>query len=171
MKALRTLALAAIAAFASLPALADTVNMGTLLIPSSNNIGPMQKAATASFTDTFNFDISASAAGMALAIEMNYIGISGAGVVSLSSMELFKGATSQGTFSAVSGRLQGSFATMTAGTYSLVIKGSATAGTPNGSYAGNLTLTSVPEPGTLALFGFGLAAAGFASRRGRKTSV
>jgi hypothetical protein len=53
----------------------------------------------------------------------------------------------------------------------IVVTGSAVGGTPAGSYAGSLGLTAVPEPGTLALFGFGLAAAGFAARRGRKASV
>jgi hypothetical protein len=173
LKALRTLALAAVATLASLPAFSGTYALGTLTVPSTTGIGPVFYASTvASFSDTFTFDIASNAGGMALTTTMNFTGIAGAGVVTLNSLQL---QTSTGTVlgsGVISGSvIQGSFGTLSAGSYKIVVTGSAVGGTPAGSYAGSLGLTAVPEPGTLALFGFGLAAAGFAARRGRKASV
>jgi hypothetical protein len=173
MKTIRAFALAAVATLASLPAFSGTYALGTLTVPSTTGIGPVfYSTTTASFTDTFTFDIAAAAGGMALTTTMNFAGVAGAGVVTLNSMQL---QTSTGTVlgsGTISGSvIQGSFGTLSAGSYKIVVTGSAVGGTPAGGYSGSLGLTAVPEPGTLALFGFGLAAAGFASRRGRKTSV
>lgn len=173
MNALRTIALAAVATLASLPAFSTVVPLGTLAVPSTTAL-PTQTYATtvASFTDEFTFTISAAAGSMALTTEMNFASVAGAGKVTLTAMELrTSGGTLLGTGTISGTTITGNFGTITAGDYKIVVKGSSTAGSPAGSYGGVLGLTAVPEPGTLALFGLGLAVAGFAGRRGRKTQV
>ena len=173
MKALRTLALAAVATLASLPAFSTVIPLGTLAVPSTTPL-PTQTYATtvASFTDEFTFTIAADAGGMALTTEMNFSAIPGAGKVTLTSMQLqTSGGTVLGTGTISGTTITGNFGVITSGSYKIVVKGSSTAGTPAGSYGGVLGLTAVPEPGTLALFGLGLAVAGFAGRRGRKTQI
>ena len=59
--------------------------------------------------------------------------------------------------------LPGSGAMLTAGNYILTLTGTNSVGI--GSYAGNLAVTAVPEPETLALMLAGIGAVGFIARR------
>ncbi len=57
-----------------------------------------------------------------------------------------------------------------AGSYELVIKGNLLGGHVDGSYAGNFTVSAIPEPETYAMLLAGLGLLGFMSRR-RKENV
>ena len=172
MNKIRAFALAAVASLASLSAFSSTIPLGTLSVPSQTSL-PAQTYAvnTPSFTDDFTFSITAEAANSAAAIALNFP-IVGAGVITLTGISLIgPSSTVTGSINAALGQANLQLNTIVAGSYTLRITGSATGGNPAASYFGSLNLTAVPEPGTLALFGFGLAAAGFAGRRGRKARI
>lgn len=173
MNALRTIALAAVATLASLPAFSNTIALGTLAVPSTTPLPTQVYSTTVTFTDYFTFTIDAAAGSMALTTQMNFdTVIPTAGKVTLTSMQLQTGGGAVLGTGTISGTtIIGNFGTISAGSYRIAVTGSSIAGSPGGSYGGSLGLTAVPEPGTLALFGLGLAVAGFAGRRGRKTQV
>ena len=173
MNKIRAFALAAVASLASLPAFSTIVPLGTLAVPSTTPLPTQVYSTTTSFTDEFTFTIGSVAGGMALTTQMNFDSIiPTAGKVTLTGMTLqTSGGSVLGTGVISGTTIIGNFGVISSGAYKIVVTGSSTAGVPSGSYGGSLGLTAVPEPGTLALFGFGLAAAGFASRRGRKASV
>jgi hypothetical protein len=85
--------------------------------------------------------------------------------VVLNGVSLYQGATLLANESIFStGNYNFAVGPLGTGSYSLVVTGSTVNGS-TGTYGVRVGL--VPEPGTLALFGLGLAGAAFAARRGK----
>jgi hypothetical protein len=169
LKSLFAAALLAIAA----PSMADTIkvfNLGSLSVPSSTwLINAFDEAG--SYEDRYNFSIdqSAAAGGWEVAFDL-----SNALNINVFNVSL---ANSGGTsFGSDATPTNFSFGALGAGSYTLSVF--STVSNTRGwdwldavGYVGQLTLgsarptTSVPEPGTLALFGAGLVGVAFAIRR------
>jgi hypothetical protein len=151
---------------------AISVDLGLLSVPGAAVIGNTFDA-TGSYTDEYQFTIGSSATASGLTLEFdlsNRLGIDVTGI-SLSG--------SGGFYAADSTASLYSFGSLGAGTYTLSVYSSVFAPSTSSlfginwgvvGYAGVLSLgpsrsTSVPEPGTLALFGAGLVGIAFAMRR------
>jgi len=172
MKALRLIAVAALALAASAQSFATDFSLGTLSVPSVTSlVNNFTTAGTYNFTDNYSFTINSGAQTFSIGANFNITPANG--VIALSTMQLFVagvgGAQIGSNIVATTG---GTFGNIGNGNYVLKVNGSITNSNgqyPVPGYGGQLQLVSAPEPGTLALFGLGLTAAGFAGRRGRKS--
>lgn len=166
MKRVALVALTALSALWLLPARALTVDLGTVPVPSSWDL-QHSFSGTANFDDIYTFTIETSALAWGGVFEF----VSDDNTLSLlvSSVSLYDTEKVLQVDYTPDGY---SFSGLTAGTYSLHVQGRVD---PDGGavvdpvyYQGKLSLsllTSVPEPGSLALFGLGLAAAALTGRR------
>ena len=178
MKALRLIAVAALAVAASAQSFANSYVLGTLTVPSlappviADHNG---LAINATFTDTYSFSFTAPAPGGATTtgVLIDYTPLND---VLLQSVSLYSGLVGSGTLiqtqNVVTSPFTFSFTQQPSGNYYLSVVGKAIQSpldpsSTSHSYTTRVSL--VPEPGTLALFGLGLAGAGFAARRGRKS--
>lgn len=162
MKALRLAAFALIAVAASATSMATTYNLGAITVPgqsaiqNSNVTGP-------TFSDSFEFSFSYLDPVFATAVLFDYVPVNDVG---LDSISMFQGATLLGTQSLFgTGPFTVQVGPLFTGSYSAVVTGHTLTGATSGTYGVRIGL--VPEPGTLALFGLGLAGAAFAARRGK----
>jgi hypothetical protein len=162
MKALRLAAFALIAVAASATSMATVYPLGTMTVPGIKTIGASY-TSPGTFTDEYTFNFAepiADPIGISAAFN---IGTPGSSVLNIDSVSLYQGGTLLGTL-AGSGVFM--FSSISAGNYSLFVQSTVSGTGPFFSgYGGNLQL--VPEPGTLALLGLGLAGAAFAARRGK----
>lgn len=147
---IRYLAALLVLASAASPAIADsctsTTNLGTIGVPSITGVWNSFSGPT-SFVDCYNFTLGGSGTVSDIVFEidpwLNKLDINLSSIVLSSSSLVISGVVS---------RDAGLFNT-SVGYVGLLIA--------TGTTGGN----SVPEPGTLALFGLGLLGVGFASRR------
>jgi len=167
MKALRLAAFALIAVAASATSMATNYNLGNITVPgasaiqNSNVTGP-------TFSDTFDFSFTYADPVFSTSVLFDYFPANDVALTSYSlcinscsnplnllGYEVLSGA---GPFVMQAGPLA-------TGSYSVVVTGNTLTGDNKGRYGVRIGL--VPEPGTLALFGLGLAGAAFAARRGK----
>lgn len=166
MKRLALIAVTALSALWLSPAKALTVDLGTVPVPSSWDL-QHSFSGTANFDDIYTFTINTSAIAWGGVFE--FISDDNTLALLISSVSLYDTEKVLQVDYTPDGY---SFSGLTAGTYSLHVQGRVD---PDGGsvvdpvyYQGKLNLgllTSVPEPGSLALFGVGLAAAALAGRR------
>ena len=162
MKALRLAAFALIAVAASATSMATTYNLGAITVPGTSVI---QNAPVTgpTFSDTFNFSFSYADPVFATAVLFDYVPVNDVG---LDSISLYQGSTFLGTQNLFgTGPFSVDAGPLFSGSYSAVVTGHTLTGSNAGAYG--LRIGLVPEPGTLALFGLGLAGAAFAARRGK----
>jgi PEP-CTERM motif len=162
MKALRLAAFALIAVAASATSMATVYPLGNFTVPGIKSIGASYTSA-GTFTDEYTFSfVEPIADPIGISAAFN-IGLPGSSNLTIDSVVLKQGATVLGSFV---GPGIFNFSSITNGSYSLFVQSTVSGTGPFFSgYGGNLQL--VPEPGTLALFGLGLAGAAFAARRGK----
>lgn len=156
------LTLAALAIAASGAAQADYINLGTITAPETVEFGNGWFFAPESFRDVFAFELTNGADTYGMIMEGGLFGWTDVNLVSLRSNTSITRDNSPGEFS---------FSGLTAGAYSLIVRGNA-GGILTG-YSGTMTFVptaQVPEPGTLALFGLGLMALAFTTMRRRARS-
>ncbi len=161
MKALRLAAFALIAVAASATSMANFFPLGNISVPGASAI-QNSNVTGASFSDTFQFSFTAPSAfsGGVLFDQTPFADVTLTNVSLLdSSMTLLE---SHSLFGA--GQFVFGFNQVTTGQYYVQVLGTTDNGS-SGSYTAKIAL--VPEPGTLALFGLGLAGAAFAARRGK----
>jgi len=169
MKALRLAAFALIAVAASATSMANNYNLGAVSVPGYSGLGAAT-AAPGLFNDNFYFSFTAPNAfpeGVTFAFvakatlipTMATIGKWNTVTMTATSID-----DSMALFPSPGTVYYFGFGQLTApGDYYVNI-----AGTNSGSTAMyGLQVQLVPEPGTLALFGLGLAGAAFAARRGK----
>ncbi len=176
MKALRLIAVAALAVAASAQSFANSYVLGTLTVPSlappviADHNG---LAINATFTDTYSFSFTAPSGATTTGVLFDYTPLND---VLLQSVSLYSGLVGSGTLiqtqNVVTSPFTFTFAPQPSGNYYLSVAGKAIQSpldpsSTSHSYTTRISL--VPEPGTLALFGLGLAGAGIAARRGRKS--
>ena len=151
---------------------AISVNLGSLSVPGVAVIGNVFNA-TGDYEDKYQFTIGTSATASGLTLEFDLSGRLGIDVTGLA---LYSGLNQIGYDSNASVY---NFGSLGAGTYSLHVFSTVFAPSSYSlfgidwgvvGYGGVLSLgparsTSVPEPGTLALFGAGLVGIAFAMRR------
>jgi PEP-CTERM motif len=163
MKALRLAAFALIAVAASATSMATNYNLGNITVPGTS----MPQVATVSgptFSDTFQFSFTAPFSfpgGVAFDYSplTSTILLTNASLLD-SSMNLLDSQAMVQTFPGV---YYFGFNQISTGTYYIGLSGTASG---SGNYY-TAQIALVPEPGTLALFGLGLAGAAFAARRGK----
>jgi hypothetical protein len=158
---------------ASSPTWAVDLDLGLLSVPSITAIGNTFSAA-GNYTDTYDFSIAseANAGGLILEIDPSWLLDIAITSVSLSGVT---GSLSN----LLPDLLTYSFGSVAAGSYTLSVSTSVTgnSGFFNVGYLGSLTLLApststgriitAPEPGTLAMYMFGLLVVGFFARRAR----
>jgi len=171
MKALRLLAVAALAVAASSPSFALTFNLGALSVPSvANPVTPHHaEAINTVFNDDFTFSYTAAGGATTTGVVFDYAPLND---ILLTNVALYSGVPTGTNTLIQSTAVTGSpftftFASQPSGSYFLRVTGKTLQGDGDDYYTSRISL--VPEPGTLALFGLGLTAAGFAGRRGRKS--
>ena len=172
MKALRLIAVAALALAASAQSFATDFPLGTLSVPSVTNLANnFTVAGTYNFTDKYSFTVTSGAQTFSIGANFNIAPQNG--TISLSTMQLYvAGPGGAQIGSDITATVGGTFGNISNGNYVLKVNGNINNSNglyPVPGYGGQLQLISAPEPGTLALFGLGLAGAGFAARRGRKS--
>jgi len=163
MKALRLAAFALIAVAASATSMATNYNLGSITGP-GNYAPQIAPVSGPTFSDTFQFSFTAPFAfpgGVAFdfspltsTILLTNVSLLDSGMNLLGSQALIQNFPGVYYFG---------FNQISAGTYYIGIDG--TASESGNYYTAQIQL--VPEPGTLALFGLGLAGAAFAARRGK----
>jgi len=163
MKALRLAAFALIAVAASATSMATNYNLGNITVPGTST-PQVVSVAGPTFSDTFKFSFTepfAFPGGVAFdyspltsTILLTNVSLLDSGMNLLGSLVPFE---------YVPGVYLFGFNQISTGTYYIGVAGNVSA--PGNYYTAQIQL--VPEPGTLALFGLGLAGAAFAARRGK----
>ena len=161
MKALRLAAFALIAVAASATSMATNYNLGNISVPGASAI-QNSTVTGATFSDSFDFSFTYADPVFSTSVLFDYFPVQD---VVLNGVSLYQGATLLANESIFStGNYNFAVGPLGTGSYSLVVTGSTVNGS-TGTYGVRVGL--VPEPGTLALFGLGLAGAAFAARRGK----
>ena len=166
MKALRLAAFALIAVAASATSMATNYNLGNITVPGRSAIQD-STVTGATFSDSFDFSFTYADPVFSTSVLFDYypendVLFSNVSLIRNSGSETLGLVTSESIFS--TGNYTFQVGPIKTGSYSLVVTGSTVNGSA-GSYGVRVGL--VPEPGTLALFGLGLAGAAFAARRGK----
>jgi len=167
MKALRLIAVAALAVAASSQSFATVYPLGTLTVPSLAIPVLATEAPAAAgtvFTDDFTFNFVAPGGAATNGVLFDYAPLQD---VTLTNVALYTGANVliQST-PITSSPFTFNFTSQPTGSYYIRVTGTKLQNDAD-YYTARIQL--VPEPGTLALFGLGLTAAGFAGRRARKS--
>jgi hypothetical protein len=163
MKALRLAAFALIAVAASATSMATNYNLGNISVPGTS-VPQVVSVAGPAFNDTFQFSFTAPFAFPG-GVAFDYSPLTSTILLTNASL-LDSGMNvldTQALVQTFPGVYYFGFNQISTGTYYIGVTGTASA--PNNYYTAQIEL--VPEPGTLALFGLGLAGAAFAARRGK----
>ena len=169
MKALRLAAFALIAVAASATSMANNIDLGAVTVPGSSALGTAT-AAPGSFSDNFYFSFTAPNAfpdGVTFAFTSKATLIptsASIGKWDTLTMTASPASETMALFPSPGTVYYFGFSQLTTpGDYYVNISG-----TNSGASAMyGVQVQLVPEPGTLALFGLGLAGAAFAARRGK----
>jgi hypothetical protein len=165
---LKFVAAAAAVVFSSAGAFATTTDLGNLAASASF----ARTVAAGSFMDSWSFNLGTPSivAASATNVEITFGGFSFGGIsdfaATLNGVPLLLqslGSSANGV--TVTTQVLAGGTSLPAGTFSLMVSGTAAVG--GASYGGNLVATPVPEPETYAMMLAGLGALGFLARRRR----